>query len=253
MISLNQIVTFNEAVPLLDRIKGLLYQNGQNQVLWFIAALYVYSLLFYWVGYWSKTTERLLAVSLILFVLNVAYSRWWDGPQIPWYVHNAGFGCFYMGLGRAYKRYEKEIDSKVSRRVLYFCLAAYVMILCFYPASISFGGSRYVLDSLLITCLGLLVCVYVSKLLLRDSRFLLFVGSNTLFYFAFHGKVYSLLQTVIGRGLVWSGMEHTFSLDLCLGILITFLDALILIPFAMFVNKYVPQALGKGFRLWKST
>lgn len=219
--------------------------------MWFIAALYVYSLLFYWVECLSKTIKKLLIVSFFLFILNVAYSIWWDGPQIPWHVNGAGFGCFYMGLGKAYKYYERGIDSTVSRKVLLLCLIVYIMILYFYHAGISYGGSRYIIDSLLITSLGLLVCVYVSKLVLNNNRFLLFVGANTLFYFAFHGKVYSLLQTVIDRGLVWGGIEHTFSLDLCLGIFVTFLDALILVPFAMFINRYIPQVLGKGFKLWE--
>lgn len=96
-----------------------------------------------------------------------------------------------------------------------------------------------------------MVCVYVSKLVLNNNRFLLFVGANTLFYFAFHGKVYSLLQTVMDRGLVLGSVEHSLQLDLCLGVFITFLDALILIPFALFVNRYIPQVLGKGFKLWK--
>ena len=251
LIVLNQIVTFNEAIPLIDRIKGLLYQNGQNQLLWFIAALYMYSLLFYWVEYWSKTIKKLLVVSLALFVLNVAYSIWLDGPQIPWHVASAGFGCFYMGLGKAYKQYERKIDALMLRKILLLCLAMYITILCFYHESISFGGSKYILDSLLITSLGLLICVYTSKWILNYNRFLLFVGANTLFYFAFHGKVYSLLQIVIERLFVMGGIEHSFILDICIGLFITFLDALILIPFAMFVNKYIPQVLGKGFKLWK--
>lgn len=97
----------------------------------------------------------------------------------------------------------------------------------------------------------MLVCVYVSKLIVSHNRLLLFVGSNTLFYFAFHGKVYSLLQTVTGRFLTMVDMEHSCMLDFCIGISITFMDALILIPFALFVNKYIPQVLGKGFKLWR--
>lgn len=251
MIALNQIVTFNETIPLIDRIKGLLYQNGQNQILWFIAALYVYSLLFYWVEYWSSTTEKLLIVSLTLFILNVIYSIWWDGPQMPWHVNGAGFGCFYMGLGKAYKYYESKIDAWMSRNMLFLCLIIYVVLLWFYNIDISFSGSRYIVDSLLITSLGLLVCVYLSKLIVSHNRLLLFVGSNTLFYFAFHGKAYSLLQTVTGRFLTMVDMEHSCMLDFCIGISITFMDALILIPFAMFVNKYIPQILGKGFKLWR--
>ncbi len=251
MITLSQIVTFNEPEPFLHKVKGLLYQTeGGNSVLWFVAALYVHSLLFYWLMHWSKTVKRLLAVSLLLFVANVAYSIWLGAPRMPWHVTSAGFGCFYMGMGKVYKQYERQIDAVVSKKVLSFVLVSYILVLCFYDVPISYGGSRYVIDSLLLTSAGLLICVYVSKLVLHSNRLLLFTGANTLFYFAFHGKVYSFLQTVTARCLTASGIGHTFISDFGLGILITFADALILIPFAMLVNKYVPQILGKGFKIY---
>ena len=51
MIILSQILSFNEHVPFTDSVKGLLLQNGNNQILWFIAALYIYSIIFYWVEF----------------------------------------------------------------------------------------------------------------------------------------------------------------------------------------------------------
>ncbi len=248
IIALSQFVTYNEPEP-FHRIKALLCQTGRND-LWFIAALYVHSLLFYWLMHWSKTAQRLLVVSLLLFVANVAYSIWLDGFQMPWHITKAGFGCFYMGLGKVYKQYERQIDAAMSKKVLSVVVVSYILVLCFYDVPISYGGSRYVIDSLLFTSAGLLICVYVSKLVLHSNRLLLFTGANTLFYFAFHGKVYSFLQTVIARCLTVSGIGHTFISDFGLGILITFADALILIPFAMLVNKYGPQILGKGFKIY---
>lgn len=251
LIVLNQIITFNEPVPFMDRVKGLICQNGENQLLWFIAALYIYSLIFYWIERFSKTINGLILISLLLFVLNVVYSIWLGLPNIPWHLSSAGFGCFYMGLGKVYRHYEAKIDALMSKSAICLLLVIYIAILCFYNVSISFGGSKYMIDALIITLLGLLVCVYLSKIILNHNRFLLFVGANTLFYFAFHGKVYSLLQTITEKLFIISDIEHTLMLDFCLGIFITFLDALILIPLALFVNKYIPQVLGKGFKLWK--
>lgn len=86
----------------------------------------------------------------------------------------------------------------------------------------------------------------------QNSRFLLFVGANTLFYFAFHGKGYSLLQTIIERAMSVLSVSHTFLIDEALGFVIVFLDALLLIIPAMLVNRYCPWLLGKGFKLWKA-
>lgn len=92
--------------------------------------------------------------------------------------------------------------------------------------------------------------VYLSKHVLQNSRFLLFVGANTLFYFAFHGKVYSLLQTIIHKVLpaVMSSPEYQQTV---IALCIVLLDAAILIIPAMLVNKYCPWLLGKGYKLWK--
>lgn len=83
MIALNQVITYNEPVPFVDRIKGLLLQNGHNQLLWFIAALYVYSLAFYWVERWARTIKGLLIFAIALFIANVAYSFWLNLPSLP--------------------------------------------------------------------------------------------------------------------------------------------------------------------------
>lgn len=252
MISINQVVTFNEPIPLVERVKGLLYQNGEHQLLWFIAAIYVYSLVFYWIERWTGEIRRLVIMGILLFVVNVAYSIWWMGPSLPWHVTNAGFGCFYMAMGKAYKHYEVRIDRWMTGRMIMLCTVVYIGVMSIIDHSFSFDGSRWGIDSMSITMLGVFVVVYISKkTVLEHNRFLLFVGANTLFYFAFHGKVYSLLQVVMGKLLIMRGIVHTFTLDFTLGIVITLLDALILIPLAMLVNRYFPWILGKGFKLWK--
>ena len=253
MIALNQVITYNEPVPFVDRIKGLLLQNGHNQLLWFIAALYVYSLAFYWVERWARTIKGLLIFAIALFIANVAYSFWLNLPSLPWHITGTGFGCFYMAMGKVYKECENKIDAWVTMPRLWMALALYILLMFLHTDGISWAGSKWILDAVVITGLGIFVNVYLSKKIacLNKNRFLLFVGANTLFYFAFHGKVYSLLQTVINKLIVMGGIEHTTLLDFSLGIGITLLDAIILIPCAMVVNKYLPWTLGKGFKIWK--
>lgn len=253
MIALNQVVTFNDAVPLTDRILGLLCQNGHNEILWFIAALYVYSLVFYWIERWAGTIVRLSVIAATLFIMNVAYSFWFELPSLPWHITASGFGCFYMAMGRVYKEYEQKIDSLVTLPRLLAVLMLYIALMHLYTGSVSFSGSKWAIDAIVITLTGVFVNVYLSKKItcVNQNRFLLFVGANTLFYFAFHGKVYSLLQTVINKIIVVGGIGHTATLDFSLGIGVMLLDAAILIPFAMAVNKYMPWILGKGFKLWK--
>lgn len=250
MILLGQVMTFNAKVPFMDEVKGLLFQNGTNQLLWFVAALYVYSVIFYWIEKVSCTAKKLLVVSFALFVLNWLYGKL-QVPSIPWHLDAFGYACFYMGLGKWYKEKEKTVNRYVENKWFALCcLIFYIILITAFDLHISFFGSTYLIDSIVVTISGLIVMLYVSKHILDNSRFLLFVGANTLFYFAFHGKVYSLLQTLCHKFLSdvvlnISGMHDIIAVG------ITILDAVILILPAMFVNRYCGFLLGKGFKLWQ--
>lgn len=216
MILLSQLLSFHEHVPIIDSIKGLVLQNGKNQILWFIAALYVYSVVFYWVEKFSRTPNRLLLIGTILFILNVAYSQWLKLPSLPWHITGAGCACFYMALGKWYKHHELKIDSKISPTMLIIMALAYFVAIQFGGLRASWGGSYYCFDSLLITTIGIVLIVRLSKSkVINNSRFLLFVGANTLFYFAFHGKVFSLLQTLTAKALP----NYTIGVNQCCDLL----------------------------------
>lgn len=252
MIVLSQILSFNEHIPLTDSIKGLLLQNGQNQILWFIAALYIYSVVFYWVVKISGTPNRLLFVGIVLFILNTAYSQWLKLPSLPWHITGAGYACFYMALGKWYKHNETKTDSRIGKPLLIAMAVAYVAIIQLFGINVSWSGSKIVIDALFVTIVGLVLIVRISKnRVFNNSRFLLFVGANTLFYFAFHGKVFSLLQTLTLKLMPNYEVGMNKCYDLLIGGGTVFTDALILIIPAMIVNKYFPQLLGKGFKLWK--
>lgn len=104
---------------------------------------------------------------------------------------------------------------------------------------------------MLITVVGLILIISLSKKLSQYNRFstlLVFVGANTLFYFAFHGKVYSLLFAMLNK---FSPQVMEIN-EVILSIFIVILDALILIIPTMMINKYTPYILGKNYKLWKT-
>lgn len=251
MIILSQIFSFHEHVTLIDSIKGLLFQNGHNQILWFIASLYIYSIIFYWVEKFSSSINMLFIYGLILFVINSLLGHWFMLPYIPWHIDAAGYACFYMALGKCYKYYENKIDNFISNKFLILLFIIYVCSIWYWDLHFNFMGSHYIIDSLIITIIGLILCIYISKRLLHNNRLLLFVGSNTLFYFAFHGKVFAVLQVLLSK--FWPAYiigQNTLS-DFGIAVCIVLLDAGILIIPMIIINKYLPQILGKGFKLWR--
>lgn len=202
-----------------------------------MAALYVYSVMFYWAEWFSRTANTLLVFSFAMFVLNWLYGRL-QMPIIPWHIDTFGYACFYMGIGKWYKEMEMKVNHYVDNKWFVFvCFIVYVVFITVFDLHISFAGSKYLIDSFVVTLIGLVIVIFLSKHILQNSFFLLFVGANTLFYFAFHGKVYSLLQTLCHKFLSDVVLNIDGMHDM-IAIGITILDALLLILPAMFVNRY---------------
>jgi len=252
VIVMSQCMSFNESISWIDRFKGLLFQNHKNQLLWFIAAIYIYSLVFYWIERFCKSDSILLLVSVFLYIGNGIYNYCFgfESYTSVWHVGMLGYSCFYMGLGKLYKRHESKIIF--SRKMLLFFAITYFLIILISQKSYGFVGSPMIVDCMYITTIGLILFVYACKRmpLLKGNAFLKFVGANTLFYFAFHGKVYAVLIKITEKILVQFEMLHNSLAINVSAFLLTFATAVLLIPMTMFVNRYLSFLLGKGFRLY---
>lgn len=250
LILLSHIVTTKDVtLTWTDSIKGLLFQNGQNELLWFIAALYLYSLVFYWIERMSG--KYILWVSLALFVINWLCFYSFYVVSIPWHIDKLGFGCAYMGLGKWFRNYENKFSFFLKFKYCLMVFVVYVLFIIWIDKSISFYGSKYLIDSLFITLIGLFLIIFLSKKINFHSRFLSFVGANTLLYFAFHGKVYAVLQVLTDKLFVNGYFFHSVFMDDIIGFVIVLIDALLLIPVALLVNQYFPWVLGKGWSFYK--
>ena len=252
MILLQHIFTFREEpVSWTDSFKGLIFQKGEDQLLWFVGALYIYSLVFYWIKKITGGGKFLLLVCLGLFVFNWIYTYIFQGIPLPWTVHFIGFGLSYMGLGCYYREIEGIIDGKINPVTFVVLMLIYIVIILF-GKTCSFTGSKILIDSIVLSIIGIIITIYISKTsFIQKIHLVKFVGANSLFYFAFHGKVIALctfLATfLLGKMNLLTSIEFSF----ISGFVIVLLTAMILILPAMIVNKYFPWMLGKGFKLWQ--
>jgi len=257
LIFSQSIISFGDQAPLKQRLIDFFLQiHGRNDVLWFIAALFVMNFPFYFLIKYAKDTKILLIASFVLFLLSTIYLQHLQLRALPWHIQLFGFGCFYMTLGYLYKQHERRLNFLGKKGILILMFFLFVLLLfvrqnIFHSSMINFTSSYFVFDAIIITCLGITVIVYSQKSLNGGGKLLTFVGANSLCYFALHGKVYSALQVLIEKMFVKYSLEHTVQIDFFLGIAVTFLDALILILPIMFINKYMPFILGKGFKLYK--
>jgi fucose 4-O-acetylase-like acetyltransferase len=252
-IILSQLITFNEHTSFIsDLVDFLLQIRGRNDALWFIAALFIMNFPFYFMIKYSKNIRSLIICASILFILSTVYMYYLKLPVLPWHIQFIGFGCFYMALGYSYKQYEKKVTVFLEKKeIFWLSLLFYISILFvfqsfFQRSNISFGGSFYIVDALVLTILGISIMLKFAKM--GGVKLFSFIGANSLCYFALHGKIYSLLQTIIEKVFMRFSFTHSTLIDFFLGIGVTVLDVLILIIPIMIINKYMPFILGKGFK-----
>ena len=75
-----------------------------------------------------------------------------------------------MLIGKLYKKHEKQIDDYMNKKLLALIVVLYILLIIVLNRGFNFRGSPYVGDSLIVTILGLIVCIYISKYYLFNNR-----------------------------------------------------------------------------------
>ena len=125
-------------------------------------------------------------------------------------------------------------------------LIAFIYILFVYfakpllPYGISYYASPLLVDSILISLLGLWLCIYFSKII-NKGKLCLFIGANSLLYFCLHWKALSLVETI---EYVWLG-SRLADYHLFISLLNSFITATLLVIPIKCINRYAKFTIGK--------
>ena len=250
LIALRYLYTTMDELASFDTyfLQMLFQYEPESRFIWFIPALYVYSLLFYWIEKHFNSPRELLVASLLFFTVNYVLSYFFHISKLPYTLHTAGFGCAYMGFGKVYRHYETIIDKHLGLHKMIIVFISYILFV-FVSPGISYCGSPYLVDSIVITIIGLSILIFASKRLKTKCKFLLFIGSNSLLYFCLHGKVYAILESLVHKHCCLYLLDNAMFCNI-MGIALTFADAVILIIPIVIINRYIPFTIGRGYKLW---
>lgn len=253
------LITFNEPIPLKQQFIELLLQNGTSgNRLWFIAAIFEIYIIFYWVVKSFKFDKPYFFIGLIMVLLLSSFAFEKFGiTDLYWHIQSLGAGCFWVGVGYLARQYDwcNKLFVFLSRRSIKIAIVAVYLAVV--------AGEAYFLDNTYIAFsnFGISLGLYfltsflglVSLLLLSKWReelpgkfWILFVGRNTLLYFALHGKVLSLLHMVLGK----VGFFQPFlseSQVIVPGLIVMVCSILLVVPVYL-IDKYFPVLSGKGFK-----
>lgn len=254
----SQIISFNEHLSLkIELVLNLLQIRGLSDKMWFIAALFVAHIPFYFFVKYFKTEVRLV-IAVIMLLLCYIYSSYVDGSifpwgtnKLPWHLEYIFVINFFMVLGYEYRNKWEEksciLYSKVNGILFGF---GYIILLVVKIMLDTRQGNVFVVSIFLTTLLqliGILLCIFVSKLL-PYNKWINYIGMNTLIYYGLHGKVESIIETVLRKIGIYQGACTNTVGGIIVGIAIVIIVLIILLLPTWIINKYFPFVVGKWYK-----
>lgn len=244
------IFSFSEHDGLLiDICKMILQIRGSGDDLWFIALIFMSSIIFYFI---SKLNNKLLYFSTLICLFICSYIYYIFGlPALPWHLHICGVSVFYIGIGYYFK-IEKIFDKVNLESILIFISSfiAYIIFIIlngtlFNNITFSFYSfSNNIILYFIITLIGMIFNISLA-MLIKGNKLMTFYGKNTMLVFAFHGKLYKLYHVVLSKILYYVISQENVLYDLIMTLIIFVLVIITLIPVIIFINKYLPILSGK--------
>lgn len=265
-ILLSQIFSFNEHGSLLTELKwNFLQIRGSGDELWFISALFVAFIPFYFfIKLYKKSAEKhsikyvnfiAITVALLLSVLSSVYSKLtpseafpWNSTALPWHTEYMFRAMFYMVLGYLFRQNaEKQFDkhNTLKNRII---ITAFYFLIIFIPyfANIELPFLIQLIVNYITAITGIAFVIMIAKII-KPCKYTDYIGQNTLICFAFHGKAYSLIQAVLKKitGSIYTQiMSNTMASSLSALIFALLLSVLMIIP-AYIINRWFPFIIGR--------
>jgi len=156
---------------------------------------------------------------------------------------------FYMVLGYLFRRnMETEFDKYNTPELRVIALIVY-LLLVFVPffGKIELPMIADILYRYDISIVGIATLILIAKVV-KANKYINYVGQNTLIYFALHGKVYSIIQTMLKKFAAnfYSTVLNSVGISsfFCLGLSLA-LSVILIIP-AYIINRWFPFIVGRS-------
>ena len=236
-----------KSTPFEERLLGIVLQQANGyESLWFIACLFTSELIFYLILRVSKTINSCFILCHLVGIVGFFYIRY-VSFSLPWQLELACISVIFLSWGLLYRIKETIIDRKQinNNKVLIIVLLSIYIALCLLiDNDVNYHEKRFsnVFLFLLEALIGIYVLIYASKAICNKARFLAYIGTHSIIYFAFQG----FLIVCLRRALVRIGVTSGFALSA--------LSSTIAIPIltlsAYIIYNYFPFIVGQN---WKNS
>lgn len=241
--------------------KNLLQIRGYGDGLWFVNALFVAYIPFYFfIKKYEESTNKnkdkcFFLIGLLFYFIEELYISFmpadvffWNSNRLPWHVEYVPFALFFMFCGYlAKKNFSNQMGKKINTTTLIiFSLFYLAYIFIPYGFGIKFSFIIQLIYKLVKYGLGLFFIISWSKSI-KPTRLTSFIGQNTLLYFGLQGKFISVWELIIKKVIpVFSEQIYASSLlSTVYSLLFGIVCSILLVIPILIINKYFPILSGK--------
>lgn len=238
-----------EGGDIAARLKGFALQiNGQYDELWFVSCLFTSSVLFYFIVALCRKQKRfseerlVLVISSVVSIIGFADICVWK-IRLIWEFETACMMLIYMAIGYWYRRREKTGSLKFEKAAFMIPLfVLYTCIVLLFKNNVNIHTQTFEVPLLFVfsSLVVIFPIVYISKQICHSfmKSALVFMGKNTLFYYAYAGIIRVLFYACCN----YLSIENEWILP----ILCALFSALFMAFPAWLVRKYLPWIVGGG-------
>lgn len=224
----------------------LLQKNSQGDELWFVSCLITTSILMYIVkkiidfkgGEHQK--EKIIFMTFVLLIIGMVDIQIFK-MKFLWQLELACVMSFYMALGFCYK---EATTSKIleNKKFIFASMILYMIIVIFIKNDVDVHLEKFQHPVIffLTSLLAVAPLLYISKKICRTKwkRIFIFLGQNTLFYYAFAGIIRIVLYAAVSK--IFKIQPDNYVMP----IFCTVASAIFLAYPAKVIKKYLPWIVG---------
>lgn len=252
----------------VDFFKGVAYGTnpslgiaGTNQVLWFLPAIFLATLIYQLllvlstkingrnvIVYWGVSMLLCGGISLLLKKFTPEWG-WWFGLDI------AFSGCVFMISGRYLRKIVDWLEQRNEKIVVLVAIVLLIIgVKCAWHnepveswvtiMACGIYGKNYILF-ILGACINTLAIALVGGAIAKKDRILAWIGENSLIIMAIHYIIFpysiNICNTYLSE-IYWN--QHCIS-NILIPLGNVIITCLVCIPIIFFVNRYMPILKGK--------
>lgn len=266
-IVLPRIFSLDEHASFFEELKwNFLQIREHGDGMWFVAALFVAFIPFYLIIKWHERMPEskirkigLLSAIIILAFASELYAKYmnpnilpWGGFRLPWHLEYIFIAVLWMYLGYLFKNEIEKIFEKNTNSIKEILTLIVYLMIRFVPYFLQISIKNKVimiLYSFACDILGVLLLIVICKKI-QPNKYILYVGQNTIIYFALHTIVIRIVQIMLFMFIndqyqIWLNNKI---LSFFIAVIYVIVLSLVLIVPTYVINRWFPFLIGRKYR-----